>query len=158
MTHSIGAREAERVDAAAAALLDARFAAAKEASRKLARATSAEKNAALATIAAQLRAAAPRIVAANAEDLARGRAEGRGAHSSQRCADRSDPGAARGRRCYLRGSTQCHDRHRGAGSEERKCCCAARWYLSGAQQPGDHSGAERRACRSGFTRGLCADR
>src|SRR6218665_3011349 len=76
MTHSIGAREAERVDAAAAALLDARFAAAKEASRKLARATSAEKNAALATIAAQLRAAAPRIVAANAEDLARGRAEG----------------------------------------------------------------------------------
>src|SRR6218665_3896474 len=76
MTHSVDAREAERVDAAAAALLDGRFAAAKEASRKLARATSAEKNAALATIAAQLRAAAPRIVAANAEDLARGRAEG----------------------------------------------------------------------------------
>ncbi|WP_430646437.1 glutamate-5-semialdehyde dehydrogenase [Agromyces sp. GXS1127] len=62
-----------------AEVLDARLAAAKEASRRLARATTAEKDAALASIAERLRARSDDIVAANREDLERGRDSGLGA-------------------------------------------------------------------------------
>ncbi|GAA2023857.1 glutamate-5-semialdehyde dehydrogenase [Agromyces tropicus] len=62
-----------------AEVLDARLAAAKDASRRLARATTAEKDAALAAIADRLRARADEIVAANREDLDAGREAGLGA-------------------------------------------------------------------------------
>ncbi|MWC00314.1 glutamate-5-semialdehyde dehydrogenase [Agromyces seonyuensis] len=58
------------------AVLDERLAAAKDASRALARATTAEKDAALAQIAQTLREHVPAIVAANEQDLAAGRASG----------------------------------------------------------------------------------
>jgi glutamate-5-semialdehyde dehydrogenase len=57
-------------------VLDERLAAAKEASYRLARATTAEKNAALEQIALLLRAASAEIMAANALDLAAGREAG----------------------------------------------------------------------------------
>ena len=57
-------------------LIDLELHAAKEASRALATLTSAQKDAALAAIAAALETAAPRIVAANADDLERGRTGG----------------------------------------------------------------------------------
>ncbi len=57
-------------------LIDLELHAAKEASRALATLTSARKDAALAAIAAALETAAPRIIAANADDLERGRAGG----------------------------------------------------------------------------------
>ncbi|MGR2751719.1 glutamate-5-semialdehyde dehydrogenase [Agromyces arachidis] len=63
-------------EARLAAVLDERLAAAKEASRRLARATTAEKDAALEAIAAQLRARVGEIVAANAADLEAGRRDG----------------------------------------------------------------------------------
>src|SRR5262245_59123608 len=56
--------------------LDERLAAAKTASFELATAPTAKKDAALEAIAAALRANAGAIVAANAEDLAAGRANG----------------------------------------------------------------------------------
>ncbi|UOE45142.1 glutamate-5-semialdehyde dehydrogenase [Agromyces larvae] len=55
-------------------VLDARFAAAKEASLRLATATTAQKDAALEAVARILRERADEIVAANADDLAAGRA------------------------------------------------------------------------------------
>lgn len=58
------------------AVLDERLAAAKEASYRLARATTAEKNAALEQVAELLRAAAADIIAANALDLEAGREAG----------------------------------------------------------------------------------
>ncbi|WP_353827594.1 glutamate-5-semialdehyde dehydrogenase [Agromyces sp. SYSU T0242] len=61
-----------------AEVLDARLAAAKDAARRLARATTAEKDAALEAIAALLRARADDIVAANRADLDAGRAAGIG--------------------------------------------------------------------------------
>ena len=57
-------------------VLDERLAAAKESSYRLARATTAEKNAALEQIAALLRAASGQIIAANELDLAAGREAG----------------------------------------------------------------------------------
>jgi glutamate-5-semialdehyde dehydrogenase len=57
-------------------VLDERLAAAKEASYRLARATTAEKNAALEQVALLLRAAAGEIIAANALDLEAGREAG----------------------------------------------------------------------------------
>lgn len=57
-------------------LIDLELHAAKEASRALATLTSARKDAALAAIATALEGAAPSIVAANADDLERGRAGG----------------------------------------------------------------------------------
>ncbi|WP_255159127.1 glutamate-5-semialdehyde dehydrogenase [Microcella humidisoli] len=59
-----------------AALIDAELTAAKEASRLLATMTTARKNAALAAIADGLEAASTEIIAANADDLERGRATG----------------------------------------------------------------------------------
>lgn len=61
-----------------ATVLDERLAAAKEASRSLARATTAEKDAALQAIAERLRARADEIVAANRLDLEAGRTSGLG--------------------------------------------------------------------------------
>ncbi|MDQ0896131.1 glutamate-5-semialdehyde dehydrogenase [Agromyces ramosus] len=58
------------------AVLDERLAAAKEASYRLARATTAEKNAALEQVSTLLRAAAADIIAANALDLQAGRDAG----------------------------------------------------------------------------------
>ncbi|GAA1520753.1 glutamate-5-semialdehyde dehydrogenase [Agromyces terreus] len=58
------------------AVLDARLAAAKEASHRLARATTAEKDAALERIAGDLRAGAAEIIAANRLDLDAGRDNG----------------------------------------------------------------------------------
>ncbi|ANJ26992.1 glutamate-5-semialdehyde dehydrogenase [Agromyces aureus] len=55
-------------------VLDARLAAAKEASYRLARATTAEKDAALERIASDLRARASEVIAANGLDLQAGRA------------------------------------------------------------------------------------
>ena len=57
-------------------VIDARLAAAKEASYRLARATTAEKDAALERIAGLLRDRADGIIAANALDLAAGRESG----------------------------------------------------------------------------------
>ncbi len=57
-------------------LIDRELRAAKEASRALATLTSARKDAALAAIATALEGAVPSIVAANADDLERGRAGG----------------------------------------------------------------------------------
>lgn len=57
-------------------VLDERLAAAKEASYRLARATTAEKNAALEQVSELLRSAAPDIIAANGLDLAAGRDAG----------------------------------------------------------------------------------
>ena len=57
-------------------VLDERLAAAKESSYRLARATTAEKNAALEQVAVLLRAASAEIIAANALDLAAGREAG----------------------------------------------------------------------------------
>jgi glutamate-5-semialdehyde dehydrogenase len=57
-------------------VLDERLAAAKDASYRLARATTAEKNAALERVSALLRAATGDIIAANALDLATGREAG----------------------------------------------------------------------------------
>lgn len=57
-------------------VLDERLAAAKEASYRLARATTAEKNAALEQVSELLRSAAPDIIAANGRDLAAGRDAG----------------------------------------------------------------------------------
>ena len=59
-----------------AGLIDAPLEAAKVASRVLAQATTAVKDAALASIANALNASADRIIAANADDLARGRENG----------------------------------------------------------------------------------
>ncbi|HEX6954142.1 MAG TPA: glutamate-5-semialdehyde dehydrogenase, partial [Agromyces sp.] len=59
-----------------ATVLDERLGAAKEASRRLARATTAEKDAALQAIADRLRARVGDIVAANAADLDAGRTAG----------------------------------------------------------------------------------
>ncbi|MGI9825169.1 glutamate-5-semialdehyde dehydrogenase [Agromyces sp. Marseille-Q5079] len=59
-----------------ATVIDARLAAAKEASYRLARATTAEKDAALERIAADLRARAGEVIAANALDLDAGRDAG----------------------------------------------------------------------------------
>ncbi|MFE6966349.1 glutamate-5-semialdehyde dehydrogenase [Agromyces sp. NPDC057679] len=58
------------------AVLDERFAAAKAASHLLARASTAEKDAALEQVSTLLRARADRVVAANALDLESGRANG----------------------------------------------------------------------------------
>lgn len=66
------------LEANLATVLDGRLAAAKEASRRLARATTAEKDAALQAIAERLRARVDEIVAANAADLEAGRAAGLG--------------------------------------------------------------------------------
>ncbi|WP_439564375.1 glutamate-5-semialdehyde dehydrogenase [Microcella sp.] len=57
-------------------IIDLELVAAKEASRALATLTTARKNAALEGIAAALEAAVPSIIAANADDLERGRAGG----------------------------------------------------------------------------------
>ena len=57
-------------------VIDARLAAAKEASYRLARATTAEKDAALEQVAALLRARTDEIIAANARDLEAGRESG----------------------------------------------------------------------------------
>src|SRR5829696_2000235 len=57
-------------------VLDERLAAAKESSYRLARATTAEKNAALEQVAVLLRAASAEIMAANALDLVAGREAG----------------------------------------------------------------------------------
>ena len=57
-------------------VLDERLAAAKESSYRLARATTAEKNAALEQVAVHLRAASAEIMAANALDLVAGREAG----------------------------------------------------------------------------------
>ncbi|HZW41644.1 MAG TPA: gamma-glutamyl-phosphate reductase, partial [Agromyces sp.] len=57
-------------------VLDERLAAAKESSYRLARATTAEKNAALEQVAVLLRAASGEIITANALDLAAGREAG----------------------------------------------------------------------------------
>lgn len=59
-------------------VIDARLAAAKEASYRLARATTAEKDAALERIASDLRARAAEVIEANALDLEAGRAAGLG--------------------------------------------------------------------------------
>lgn len=64
------------LEARLASVLDERLAAAKEASRRLARATTAEKDAALEAIAAHLRSRVGDIVEANAADLAAGRTAG----------------------------------------------------------------------------------
>ncbi|WP_350349868.1 glutamate-5-semialdehyde dehydrogenase [Agromyces sp. G08B096] len=64
------------VHADLAHVLDARLAAAKEASRRLAVATTAEKDAALGHVARLLRDRAAEVVAANADDLAAGREAG----------------------------------------------------------------------------------
>lgn len=64
------------LDAVPAGLIDATLEAAKVASRVLAQATTAVKDAALAAIADALLASADRIIAANADDLARGRDNG----------------------------------------------------------------------------------
>lgn len=64
------------LDAVPADLIDAPLEAAKVASRVLAQATTAVKDAALAAIADALIASADRIIAANADDLARGRDNG----------------------------------------------------------------------------------
>lgn len=66
------------LEASLATVLDGRLAAAKEASRRLARATTAEKDAALRAIAERLRARVDEIVAANAADLDEGRRAGLG--------------------------------------------------------------------------------
>lgn len=59
-------------------VIDARLTAAKDASRRLARASSAEKDAALEQVAVLLAARSAEIIAANALDLAAGRANGLG--------------------------------------------------------------------------------
>lgn len=64
------------LEARLATVLDERLAAAKEASRRLARATTAEKDAALEAIADHLRSRVGEIVEANAADLAAGRTAG----------------------------------------------------------------------------------
>ncbi|MFN4002358.1 glutamate-5-semialdehyde dehydrogenase [Microcella sp.] len=66
----------DAVTSSPAALIDAELTAAKEASRLLATMTTARKNAALAAVADGLEAASTEIIAANADDLERGRATG----------------------------------------------------------------------------------
>ena len=63
-------------DALDLTVLDARLAAAKAASRALGRATTAQKDRALAEVSRLLRERSPQIVAANARDLATGREQG----------------------------------------------------------------------------------